>query len=365
MKLFKIAFVLAFLSAFSVLGQETIKHKVTSGETIFGIAKQYKIKASEIYALNPSVKEKSLQLGTILLLPSKSQSQTKSSSEIHTIAKGDTFYGIAKKYGITTVKITEYNPNLNPSDLKVGDLVYLKAQKKDSLVVNIPKVKDTLANESQVENVENLEEDEEFSNDVIHVVKVKETLYRIAKQYDTTILNLKNLNPEVTATLPVGYHLVIKKGSQPDLPVNPIDENEIPEQMPLDESSLAQADFLINTASQYLGSRYRSGGTTAAGFDCSGLMCTTFKEIDLRLPRTSSGQSNVGTKVKRKQAQKGDLIFFATNRKRTISHVGMITEVSETEIKFIHSSTSSGVIISSLNEPYYAKRFVQINRVLD
>ena len=47
-----------------------------------------------------------------------------------------------------------------------------------------------------------------------------------------------------------------------------------------------------------------------------------------------------------------------------ISHVGLITEVSDNDIKFIHSSTNSGVIVSSVNETYYARRFVQINRVL-
>lgn len=85
----------------------------------------------------------------------------------------------------------------------------------------------------------------------------------------------------------------------------------------------------------------------------------------MTLPRSSSDMAaNSGVKIDRSQAQKGDLIFFAT-RGRWVGHVGMITEISEDEIKFIHSSTSSGVIISSTKEPYYAKRFVQINRVLN
>mgnify|MGYP003616280647 FL=1 len=67
---------------------------------------------------------------------------------------------------------------------------------------------------------------------------------------------------------------------------------------------------------------------------------------------------------KKDQAQKGDLIFFKTNKSREINHVGIVIEVSNEEIKFIHSSTSRGVIISSTKEPYYKKTFVQINRVL-
>jgi cell wall-associated NlpC family hydrolase len=71
-----------------------------------------------------------------------------------------------------------------------------------------------------------------------------------------------------------------------------------------------------------------------------------------------------GVKIERDQAQKGDLIFFTTNGRGNVNHVGMITEIIDDEIKFIHSSVQSGVIISSTKEPYYAKRFIQINRVL-
>jgi cell wall-associated NlpC family hydrolase len=93
-------------------------------------------------------------------------------------------------------------------------------------------------------------------------------------------------------------------------------------------------------------------------------MFNTFKEIDFTLPRSSNQQAKIGTKIQKSQAQKGDLIFFATNGSRSINHVGMITEIIGDEIKFIHSSTSLGVIVSSIKEAYYSKRFKQINRVL-
>ncbi|OGS69447.1 MAG: hypothetical protein A3F91_01475 [Flavobacteria bacterium RIFCSPLOWO2_12_FULL_35_11] len=128
------------------------------------------------------------------------------------------------------------------------------------------------------------------------------------------------------------------------------------------EPSMIQ--LLIDTASKNIGALYRAGGTTLKGFDCSGLMFNTFKEIDFSLPRSSNQQSKIGTKIDRSQAQKGDLIFFATNGSRSINHVGMITEIIGDEIKFIHSSTHLGVIVSSIKEAYYSKRFKQINRVL-
>jgi cell wall-associated NlpC family hydrolase len=74
--------------------------------------------------------------------------------------------------------------------------------------------------------------------------------------------------------------------------------------------------------------------------------------------------ATVGTKIDLKSAQKGDLIFFINRGQRRINHVGMVVEVTDEEVKFIHSSTQSGVIISSTKEPYYNRTFVQLNRIL-
>ncbi len=122
---------------------------------------------------------------------------------------------------------------------------------------------------------------------------------------------------------------------------------------------------LINSASDNLGTRYRSGGTTKEGFDCSGLMFSTFKKFDITLPRSSHEMAEIGTKIELGNAKKGDLIFFINRGQRRINHVGMVVEVNGDEVKFIHSSTQSGVVISSINEPYYKRTFVQINRILE
>ena len=121
---------------------------------------------------------------------------------------------------------------------------------------------------------------------------------------------------------------------------------------------------LINTASDNLGVTYRGGGTTKAGFDCSGLMYSTFKKFDITLPRSSHEMATIGTHIGVEEAKKGDLIFFINRGQKRINHVGMIVEVNGDEIKFIHSSTQSGVIISSLKESYYDRTFKQINRVI-
>ena len=122
---------------------------------------------------------------------------------------------------------------------------------------------------------------------------------------------------------------------------------------------------IVDFALENLGVKYRYGGTTKAGMDCSGLVFTTFNNFDISLPRTSAAMATQGEKIPTKKAQVGDLIFFKTNGSKNINHVGIITEVNNDAIKFIHSSTQKGVIISSTAEPYYDKNFVQINRVIN
>ena len=121
---------------------------------------------------------------------------------------------------------------------------------------------------------------------------------------------------------------------------------------------------MINNAMNFLGVRYRGGGTTVAGMDCSGMVTAVFNIFGLKLPRSSHEMARVGEKIDRSQVKKGDLIFLKTNGRSQINHVGMVVDVEGDEIKFIHSSTQKGVIISSTKEPYYQRTFAQANRVL-
>jgi lipoprotein Spr len=93
-------------------------------------------------------------------------------------------------------------------------------------------------------------------------------------------------------------------------------------------------------------------------------MYSTFKKYDITLPRSSHEMAELGHKIDLDKAKKGDLIFFINNGKKRINHVGMIVEINGEDVKFIHSSTQSGVIISSLKESYYDRTFKQINRII-
>ncbi len=124
---------------------------------------------------------------------------------------------------------------------------------------------------------------------------------------------------------------------------------------------------VIAEARTYIGTPYKYGGTSRVGMDCSGLLCNSFRTVDVSLPRTSHDQSNAGKEVKMKDLLPGDLVFFATgNKKRKITHVGMVTEVkARKDVKFIHASSSLGVIETNLYADYYQKRYRTARRIIN
>lgn len=122
---------------------------------------------------------------------------------------------------------------------------------------------------------------------------------------------------------------------------------------------------IIDYALQFLGTKYKYGGTTPQGMDCSGLVYTCFLQNDIELPRSSRDMALLGDELELKHLKLGDLLFFKTDRrKKNINHVGLVVELDEDNIFFIHSSTSRGVIISALNENYWKEHFVMARRIL-
>ena len=114
---------------------------------------------------------------------------------------------------------------------------------------------------------------------------------------------------------------------------------------------------IIIEAKSFLGTPYRYGGVTRNGIDCSAFMQQIYNVEGITLPRVSSKQAKIGQPVSRGELQKGDLIFFSTTSRYSITHVGMVTDNLDGEITFIHSASSKGVTFENLSHPYWNSRY--------
>ncbi|WP_020595375.1 C40 family peptidase [Spirosoma panaciterrae] len=150
--------------------------------------------------------------------------------------------------------------------------------------------------------------------------------------------------------------------------------NEVPAVTDVPTVSSEKASFydqiplvneVLSFAKRHLSIRYRSGGSSTHGFDCSGFTRFCFNKFGISLPHSSAAQGSVGTAVDKEAAQPGDLILFKghSSGSNRIGHVGLITEVIGNQIKFIHSAWNGGVRYDYLDASYYQRRFMGIRRV--
>ncbi|WP_258930498.1 C40 family peptidase [Flavobacterium oreochromis] len=374
----------------SVFGQEKLKHKVVSGESVYSIAQKYNVKQSEIIELNPKAK-KTLQLNMILEIPT-SKIKNKESEVVlveHEVLTKETLYSLSKKYNTTIEKIKELNPNIESQGLKIGEHIKISTQQNiEGLNAKAEKPKKKKKEEIVIsEQQPIISPDLNNTVELIHEVQIKETKYGISRKYGISITELEALNPHIKNSLGIGDKLVIKakiipentplvgieskmpnstkeillaqdkkdqekdnqkeekdvqliKQPQKIIPVpsksgqikiveiKPQIEEENTDELiieseavqpempitvvaPLSEENMSKAEFLITKASENIGARYRSGSTGNGGFDCSGLMFATFKNIEMTLPRSSREMAQrAGVRIDRNQAQKGDLIFL-------------------------------------------------------
>lgn len=131
------------------------------------------------------------------------------------------------------------------------------------------------------------------------------------------------------------------------------------------KANTTQVNRIIDNALNYKGVKYKYGGITNKGMDCSGLIYVAFSEEKVQLPRVSRNMAKKGKRISLDKVRKGDLLFFKTNKSSNqINHVGLVTSVNNGQIKFIHSTTSKGVIISSFSQQYWKNAFVKATKVL-
>lgn len=121
------------------------------------------------------------------------------------------------------------------------------------------------------------------------------------------------------------------------------------------------AKTLLEAVDEYYGVRYRTGGNTKSGIDCSGFTVAVYAAAyGYTLPRVSKEQYRLSRKISTTELQEGDLLFFNT-RGSGVSHVGIYLGNN----KFIHATVHGGVMVNDLFEPYYLTKFLGAGRYDD
>jgi cell wall-associated NlpC family hydrolase len=118
---------------------------------------------------------------------------------------------------------------------------------------------------------------------------------------------------------------------------------------------------VADLAQQYVGSPYRWGGASPAGFDCTGFVMWVFSQFGVGLPHNEAGQLASGTAVSADDLQPGDVVVFANTYRRGLSHVGIYVGNG----KFVHAvDERHGVLVSNLWDSYWGPRFVGASRAI-
>jgi len=418
---------------------------VKSGDTASKIANEYNIPLSELAKLNPQLNLSNINIGDRIIVPTRMAAQQKIvqkqiplNTDTYTVEPKDTLIGISEKTGISIDNIKKFNPNVDWSNLQIGEKIVLKE----------PEQSEPVSQKTTITATTN----EQDNNYIKYTVGAGDTLYSIAKAFSTKISTLKKINSLSSNSLSVGQTLLVppkiigtnkqpsvlkktvsdqtqnqptKNSSENQIVTNNYDENKnyslyldhyivqkgdtlytiakkfdtsvddivslnnLPSNeinvgetllIPKNNTNLANAknnystgeyslvnkentlsERLVKYAKLFVGTPYQWGGTNlSTGVDCSGFVQDIFAKFHIELPRTSSEQFNVGKPVPLADIKPGDLLFFQTYAGTYPSHVGIYIG----DNKFISAlNQNTGVVISPL-DGYFLNRFVGARRVL-
>ena len=197
-------------------------------------------------------------------------------------------------------------------------------------------------------------------------VRPGDTLYSLARRYGLKDKDLIRANHIRRNRIKTGQVLLIPVSGR----VAHSPEGDEPERTASDTPGAEPADMtwaaevngcedLVSLAERFKGTPYRFGGNGAGGFDCSGFSRKVFGSAGIELPRTAREQFQTGSPVDKDDLRRGDLVFFQTYA-RFASHVGIYMG----DGKFIHASShGNGIEVSTLDEPYYLRRYLGARRI--
>lgn len=323
----------------------TSEYVVKNGDYLGKIAKQFSTTVSELKSLN-GLKSDMIYVGQKLKVSGKEAKPTptpapttpppapatpppaqSSGTTIYTVKSGDTLSKIGVTYNITVQELKKLN-GLKSDMIYVGQQLKVKAKVAGTTPPPTPAPAPQTPPPGQA------------SETTVYTVKSGDTLGKIAASYNTTVAAIKSLNDLKSDMIYVGQKLKIAGKAS----------TAAPTPAPADTGDFA-TDF-VNAAKSVMGVTYAWGGSTTAGFDCSGFIYYAANQAGMKIGRYSA-EGYYSRTFYVDQPQPGDLVFFENTYKKGISHVGIYLGNNE----FIHADWQKGITITNLSNTYYTEHF--------
>lgn len=393
---------------------EVQSYTVRPGDTAYSVARQAGTDVPTLLKLN-DLTAPGLRLGQVLKLPAGPKmpapmQPAPTAPRSHTVEAGQTLYSVARLYGLKAAALQDFNRLISP-DLKPGQVLLLPAGVSASLepievkalplpapvmatsVIGPPPVLTTKVSVLQPPNPT-----PDPALTARHTVQTGETLYSLARLYGLRPDELLAYNHLSRSDLRAGQVLLLPPGVSaqvPPLPVLAIPASAVPSgavyspgvPLPLPpppvqaqpdapRSDLTPSqdapDITISAsgwrgmALSFLGVPYVYGGHSRSGTDCSGLVIQVFSQLGLKLPRQSALQAQTGVPVDFFELEAGDLLFFDTEGRGTVTHVGIyLGDYQGLTGAFINANSYGGrVAVNQLSENYFAQRYLWARRVI-
>ncbi|MEK3710923.1 LysM peptidoglycan-binding domain-containing protein [Bacillus sp. FSL K6-1005] len=317
---------------------KTGTYKVQLGDSLWKIANKVNMSIAELKVLN-NLKSDTIYVNQVLKTKSagshssskdnsSKSNQSASATTKYTVKSGDSLWKIANKYNLTVQQIRNSN-NLKSDVLYVGQVLKLTGQSSSGTSTS-----PSSSNSSS------------GTTTTTYTVKSGDSLWVIAQKFNVTAQQIREKNNLKTDVLQIGQKLTITgKASSPSSSSGSSGSTI---------STSAKINKMIAAAKEQLGVPYRWGGTTPAGFDCSGFIYYALNKVTSVSRLTAAGYWNTMKSVS--QPAVGDFVFFSTY-KAGPSHVGIYLGNGE----FINAN-DSGVVISNMNNSYWKQRYLGAKR---
>ncbi len=317
-------------------------------------AKSYELKIKSIRKLVLSL---FLLVACYLLLVSSVYADT-----VYTVKRGDTLHSISRKFDVSIKEIKRAN-NLTSNRIKAGAKLTIPAVGGQKTVSGNTETKKKKADSKEVNQVDH--------DDILYTVRKGDTLSKIARRFDVRVADIKEINGLTGNSIMPGQKLMIARN------IEDIDSSSVvtagsasPSHLRLEEMrKLSKSEDLLELnirdritlfAKKMLGLPYRFGGNSFSGIDCSAYVQKVFQLAGIDLPRTAREQFREGEPISKEELSVGDLVFFRTYASFP-SHVGIYIG----DNLFIHTSTRNRkVTITSLDTPYFLRRFIGAKRLI-